>query len=133
MDNYKIIIVDENAILRSAVRIMISRIPEMQVIDETNKGSNLLNKLAETSCDLVWMDTALPDMDGYEILSQIKNVYPVVKILIYTSGHEKEHIDRLLDTGVQGILLKDDYFSVIPIAIQAIREGGTYYSENLIY
>ena len=58
MDNYKIIIVDENAILRSAVRIMISRIPEMQVIDETNKGSNLLNKLAETSCDLVWMDTA---------------------------------------------------------------------------
>jgi DNA-binding NarL/FixJ family response regulator len=133
MDNYKIIIVDENAILRSAVRIMISRIPEMQVIDETNKGSNLLNKLAETSCDLVWMDTALPDMDGYEILSQIKNVYPVVKILIYTSGHEKEHIDRLLDTGVQGILLKDDYFSVIPIAIQAIREGRTYYSENLIY
>lgn len=133
MENYKIIIVDENAILRSAVRIMISRMPEMQVIDETNKGSNLLNKLAETSCDLVWMDTALPDMDGYEILSQIKNVYPVVKILIYTSGHEKEHIDRLLDTGVQGILLKDDYFSVIPIAIQAIREGGTYYSENLIY
>ncbi|MBK6607392.1 MAG: response regulator transcription factor [Leptospiraceae bacterium] len=133
MENYKIIIVDENAILRSAVRIMISRMPEMQVIDETNKGSNLLNKLAETSCDLVWMDTALPDMDGYEILSQIKNVYPVVKILIYTSGHEKEHIDRLLDTGVQGILLKDDYFSVIPIAIQAIREGGTYYSEDLIY
>jgi DNA-binding NarL/FixJ family response regulator len=133
MDNYKIIIVDENAILRSAVRIMISRIPEMQVIDETNKGSNLLNKLAETSCDLVWMDTALPDMDGYEILSQIKKVYPIVKILIYTSSHEKEHIDRLLDTGVQGILLKDDYFSVIPIAIQAIREGGTYYSENLIY
>ena len=133
MDNYKIIIVDENAILRSAVRIMISRIPEMQVIDETNKGSNLLNKLAETSCDLVWMDTALPDMDGYEILSQIKKVYPIVKILIYTSSHEKEHIERLLDTGVQGILLKDDYFSVIPIAIQAIREGGTYYSEDLIY
>jgi DNA-binding NarL/FixJ family response regulator len=133
MENYKIIIVDENAILRSAVRIMISRMPEMQVIDETNKGSNLLNKLAETSCDLVWMDTALPDMDGYEILSQIKKVYPVVKILIYTSGHEKEHIERLLDTGVQGILLKDDYFSVIPIAIQAIREGGTYYSEDLIY
>lgn len=133
MDNYKIIIVDENAILRSAVRIMISRMPEMQVIDETNKGSNLLNKLAETSCDLVWMDTALPDMDGYEILSQIKNVYPIVKILIYTSSHEKEHIERLLNTGVQGILLKDDYFSVIPIAIQAIREGGTYYSEDLIY
>ncbi|HRG45277.1 MAG TPA: response regulator transcription factor [Leptospiraceae bacterium] len=133
MDNYKIIIVDENAILRSAVRIMISRMPEMQVIDETNKGSNLLNKLAETSCDLVWMDTALPDMDGYEILSQIKKVYPIVKILIYTSSHEKEHIERLLDTGVQGILLKDDYFSVIPIAIQAIREGGTYYSEDLIY
>ena len=133
MDNYKIIIVDENAILRSAVRIMISRIPEMQVIDETNKGSNLLNKLAETSCDLVWMDTALPDMDGYEILSQIKKVYPIVKILIYTSSHEKEHIERLLDTGVQGILLKDDYFSVIPIAIQAIRDGGTYYSEDLIY
>ena len=133
MENYKIIIVDENAILRSAVRIMISRMPEMQVIDETNKGSNLLNKLAETSCDLVWMDTALPDMDGYEILSQIKNVYPVVKILIYTSSHEKEHIERLLDTGVQGILLKDDYFSVIPIAIQAIRDGGTYYSEDLIY
>lgn len=133
MENYKIIIVDENAILRSAVRIMISRIPEMQVIDETNKGSNLLNKLAETSCDLVWMDTALPDMDGYEILSQIKKVYPIVKILIYTSSHEKEHIERLLDTGVQGILLKDDYFSVIPIAIQAIRDGGTYYSEDLIY
>ena len=133
MDNYKIIIVDENAILRSAVRIMISRMPEMQVIDETNKGSNLLNKLAETSCDLVWMDTALPDMDGYEILSQIKNVYPIVKILVYTSSHEKEHIERLLNTGVQGILLKDDYFSVIPIAIQAIREGGTYYSEDLIY
>ncbi|MBK9497848.1 MAG: response regulator transcription factor [Leptospiraceae bacterium] len=133
MENYKIIIVDENAILRSAVRIMISRMPEMQVIDETNKGSNLLNKLAETSCDLVWMDTALPDMDGYEILSQIKKVYPIVKILIYTSSHEKEHIERLLDTGVQGILLKDDYFSVIPIAIQAIREGGTYYSEDLIY
>ncbi|MBK7055227.1 MAG: response regulator transcription factor [Leptospiraceae bacterium] len=133
MENYKIIIVDENAILRSAVRIMISRMPEMQVIDETNKGSNLLNKLAETSCDLVWMDTALPDMDGYEILSQIKKVYPIVKILIYTSSHEKEHIERLLDTGVQGILLKDDYFSVIPIAIQAIRDGGTYYSEDLIY
>ena len=44
MDNYKIIIVDENAILRSAVRIMISRIPEMQVIDETETSTGEIQK-----------------------------------------------------------------------------------------
>ncbi len=131
MANLKIIVVDDNPMLRIAVKKMLGRLPDFRVVDEADKGTDLLSKLAETSCDILWMDPRLNDVDEFDLLSKIKKDYPKLKVLIYTANYDNKTIGRLVGMNVEGILLKDDFFSIIPLAMRTIRDGGTYYSERI--
>jgi DNA-binding NarL/FixJ family response regulator len=131
MSNYKIIVVDDNNNLRSALKILISRVSEFQVIDDTNRGEELIEKLSEKKCDLVWIDPKLEDVDGMALLSQIRKNFPKIKIMTYISAYDYKTIESLITLKIDGILFKDDFFSMIPIAIQSIRDGGIFYSDRI--
>ena len=98
-----------------------------------SKASELTQLLREGQCyDLFILDLELPDADGFEVLSSIRRHCPEAAILIYTMHEEPWILARLARLDIQGVVSKSQPVTILVRAIEAIRGGGTCFSENFL-
>ena len=128
---YSILLVDDHAPVRGAVKKIIEASPELRVIGELNDGRALLKFLEKSPAHLVVMDISMPKMGGFEATWKIKQNYPDVKVLILTIHKYREYVERAMAVGAEGYLLKEEIGDELLPAITSLRQGGTYFSSRL--
>ncbi len=128
MNSYQIILADDHVILRQGIKKIIDEYGDLQVIGEAGDGLELLELLKKSSPDMVILDISMPNLRGIEASKEIKNLYPLIKILILTMHKKAEYVYYALSAGVEGYLLKEDTESELFAAIETIRSGKTYVS-----
>jgi two-component system, NarL family, response regulator NreC len=128
MPPYRIVLADDHLLLREAIKKSIEEIPDFQVVGEAGDGLELLKLLEKLVPDLILLDISMPRFNGMQAAGSIKKTYPHVKILILTMIKSRESIQRALQIGVNGYLLKENAFSDLISAIRAIQQGKTYLS-----
>ncbi|MEH7883394.1 response regulator transcription factor [Bacillus sp. JJ1609] len=119
----KIIIVDDQAMVREGFRMILSLHEEIEIIGEAANGEELLALLRSIHPDVILMDIRMPVMDGLETLKIVKETYPGVKVIILTTFNEDEYIFKGLKFGADGYILKDSNSKEIIKAIKAACEG----------
>lgn len=120
----KIMIVDDQAMVREGLRMILSLHEEIEIVGEAQHGEELLALLSERLPDVVLMDIRMPVMDGIETLKIVKETYPSVKVIILTTFNEDEYIFNGLKFGADGYILKDSNSKEIIKAIKAACEGN---------
>jgi DNA-binding NarL/FixJ family response regulator len=128
---YNILLVDDHAPVRGAVKKIIEASPEYKVIGELNDGRALLKFLEKSPAHLVVLDISMPNMGGFEATWKIKQNYPDVKVLILTIHKYREYVERAMSVGAEGYLLKEEIGDELLPAITSLRQGGTYFSSQL--
>ena len=128
MAPYRIVLADDHPLLREAIKKSIAEIPDLQVVGEAGDGLELLEVLKSSVPDLILLDISMPLFNGIEAAEEIKKCYPAVKILILTMIKSAEFLQRALQIGVNGYLLKENAFSDLISAIRTIQKGKTYLS-----
>jgi len=128
MPPYRIVLADDHPLLREAIKKSIEEIPDFQVVGEAGDGLELLELLEKLVPDLILLDISMPRFNGLQAAGSIKKSYPKVKILILTMIKSRESIQRALQIGVNGYLLKENAFSDLIAAIRTIQKGKTYLS-----
>lgn len=118
-----VIIVDDQAMVREGLRMILSLHEEIKIIGEAANGEELLALLSEKQPDVVLMDIRMPVMDGIETLKVVKASNPTVKVIILTTFNEDEYIFNGLKHGADGYVLKDSNSKEIIRAIEAACEG----------
>jgi DNA-binding NarL/FixJ family response regulator len=103
----KIVLADDQTLLRDGIETMINLQEDMQVVGVASNGLQVLELLSTTVPDLVLMDIQMPEMNGIECTRKVKERYPAVKVLILTTFAENEYIIDSFSSGVNGFLLKD--------------------------
>ena len=131
MTPYRIIIADDHAMLRQALRRILEDAPQIAVVGEAGDGLELLQLLQTIQADLVVLDISMPNMRGIEAISEIKKWDPRIKTLMLTMHKRKEYLYEALTGGADGYLLKEDTNGELMAAIEKIRAGGTYVSPTL--
>lgn len=131
MAPYRIVLADDHALLREAIRKSLAEIPDFQVVGEAGDGLELLELLKLSVPDLILLDISMPRFNGLLAAAEIKKRYPRVKILILTMIKIGEFLHRALKIGVNGYLLKENVFSDLIAAIRTIQKGETYLSPLL--
>ena len=131
MAPYRIVLADDHALLREAIRKSLAEIPDFQVVGEAGDGLELLELLKLSVPDLILLDISMPRFNGLLAAAEIKKRYPTVKILILTMIKIGEFLHRALKIGVNGYLLKENVFSDLIAAIRTIQKGETYLSPLL--
>jgi DNA-binding NarL/FixJ family response regulator len=119
---------DDHALVRRGIRKVIEEQPGFRVIDEAKDGIELLEKLAAVCPDLAIIDISMPRMRGLEAAEHIKQRHPEVKILMLTMHRDREILQRALQIGVDGYMLKEDLDVDLHKAIEYILAGKTYIS-----
>jgi DNA-binding NarL/FixJ family response regulator len=121
MTKYRILIADDQTLMREGLQTIIDLEPDMEVIDIAVNGQESYDKVSQQRPDVVLMDVQMPLMDGIESAKRIKKDFPETLILILTTFAEEEYIIDALAHGVDGYLLKDMKFDRL---IDAIREAA---------
>ncbi|MGL4774275.1 MAG: response regulator transcription factor [Clostridium sp.] len=120
----KLIIVDDQVIVREGLKMILSLNCEIEVVGECSNGEELLNKLKSISPDVILMDIRMPMMNGVEATKLVKELYPSIKIIILTTFNEDAYIFDVLKNGADGYILKDSGSKEIIEAIISANEGS---------
>jgi DNA-binding NarL/FixJ family response regulator len=107
MDKIKLLIVDDQTLMRDGLKTILEIEDNMDVIATAKNGQEAIEACREFKPDLVLMDIRMPGMDGVESTKIIKELYPEIVILILTTFNEDNYIIDALAYGASGYILKD--------------------------
>lgn len=128
-DTIKIAMVDDHVLLRNALAALINGFENCKVICEANNGAELVSKLqGRLVPDIILLDLSMPEMDGFETASWLKENFPNVHVLMLTMYDSELTLIRLLQFGVKGFLKKDIAPFDLHFAIKSVMQSGYYYS-----
>lgn len=127
-----IAIVDDHNLFRKGLIKLINmgdKEGKYNILFEAENGNELIEKLRQSTPDIILMDIDMPDMDGHETVAWLKKFNPDINILVISMFESKEHIVRMLKLGVNGYLSKDIEVEDMHKALESIASRGSYYSD----
>jgi len=122
MTPFRILIVDDHAVVRRGVRALLESQAGWEVCGEAANGHEALEKVAELKPDLVVLDVSLPGLNGLEATPQILKASPNTEVLVLTMHHSEELARQVLKSGAKGYVLKSDADQSLVSAIETVRE-----------
>ena len=132
MKDVKIILVDDHALFRNGVNTLISMREGYRVVGEAGDGAEFLEMLPNMAVDVVFMDISMPNMGGEEATRKALALYPDLKIVTLSMFGDENYYTRMVEAGAKGFLLKDSAIEEVFEAIDAVVEGGSYFSDRLL-
>ena len=103
----KTLIIEDNTAFRKSLReILLNAFPSM-IIEEADRGKEVLKKIQDLSPDLIFMDIKLPGASGLELTKKIKNTHPGIAIIILTGCDVQEYRNAAYALGADGFLVKN--------------------------
>jgi two-component system, NarL family, response regulator NreC len=131
MSPIRILIVDDHAVVRAGLRMLLSADPELEIVGEAGDGAQALGLARDLAPDVVLMDISMPDMSGIEATRRIKELCPEVAVLALTMHEDDQYFFEMLAAGASGYVPKraapDDLIS----AIRAVKNGGMFLFPSL--
>ena len=121
----RIIIADDHPLLREALRNVLQKQPDFEVIGEAGDGEEAVSLTTELIPDIVIMDISMPNLDGLEATRRIKAACPSVAVLVLTVHKDIEYIFGVLQAGASGYLTKTVYGDEVTNAVRALIYGET--------
>jgi DNA-binding NarL/FixJ family response regulator len=128
MSKVSIVIVDDHGVVIEGIKSALRARSELEVVGEAYSGRQAIDLVRQTRPDIVIMDISMTDMNGVEATKQIKSLFPETKIIIYSMFSNEEFVIELFKVGISSYVLKQDPFSDLILAIDAVSGGGTYFS-----
>ena len=119
----RVLLVDDHAVVRSGLSFFLSTTDDIEVVGEAADGEQALRLCAQLQPDVVLMDMVMPQMDGFTAMQQIRQRYPAIRVIALTSFLDGEFVQRALQGGASGYLLKDVQARDLADAIRAAYAG----------
>jgi len=126
-----VIIVDDHPVVRLGLRQIIESQMDMAVVGEAENAGEFFSLLQDTDCDLVILDIKLPDRNGFDVLTQLKNERPDTRVLILSIHSEDRYALRFFKAGASGYMMKESAPTELVRAIRKVSSGGRYVSSSL--
>jgi DNA-binding NarL/FixJ family response regulator len=127
----RVLIADDHAVLRQALRYMLESQPGLEVVGEASNGREAVDMAEKLNPDVVLMDTVMPGLNGIEATRQIRRRQPKTKVLMLTGYMEDEHVAGALKAGASGYVIKKSELDELLLGIQAVHRGNPYFSSSI--
>jgi len=121
----RVVLVDDHALVRSALRTLLKRYPSVRVEGEGANADEAV-RLAEAQPDVMLLDLALPGRSGLEAIREVRVTSPWTRILVVSMLDEPSYVRAAFAAGASGYLLKDAADDELGAAILEVAAGGRY-------
>lgn len=131
MEKVKVYLVDDHAILLDGVRSLLNSTDEYEVVASAGTAEEAVKYLQANPVDILISDYSLPGMDGLDLVRIIQRIKPEVKIIIMSMHDEAHLVKEILKEGIKGYLLKKDSQKELTAALEQVRAGKIYLSNEI--
>jgi DNA-binding NarL/FixJ family response regulator len=126
-----VILADDHAILRDGLRFLLEAAGDIQIVSTAANGQEAVEQARLYCPDVIVMDISMPVMSGIEATKQICKICEHTKVAILSMHHTTEYIQRAIEAGAVGYLLKDSAGVELVSAIRALNSGKRYISKGV--
>jgi DNA-binding NarL/FixJ family response regulator len=120
----RVVLVDDEAMVRVGLRMVLSGEDDIEVVGEAADGGAAVAVVEETRPDVVLMDVRMPHVDGIEGSRRVLAAAPEVRVVVLTTFDEDEYVESALRAGVSGFLLKVAPPERLVDAVRTVAAGG---------
>lgn len=132
-EKIKVLVADDHQLFVDGVKLILKKHPDVQVVAEAADGASLIKQLKETAIDLVITDLSMPGMKGIDLVRNIKQQFPQVKLLVVTMHNEQEIINEILQAEAEGYILKNSGKAEMLEAVSNLINGKTHYDQEVLH
>lgn len=125
-DSIRILIVDDHAVVRKGLVMVLRLEPDLEVLGEAENGRAGLEAAKKLNPDIVLVDLVMPEMDGQEMALALRKTHPKIKIMMLTGTEVDDHVFELVAAGIEGYVLKNIEPGELVRAIHAVVHGEAY-------
>lgn len=127
----RLAIAEDHQSLIDGIKLLLEYEDGISIVGSANDGEALLEIVAKKRPNVVLTDIRMPKLDGIEATKQIKKQYPEIKVLAFTMFDQTEAIQRMLNVGASGYILKNSALKDVYEAILTVYKGETYFDANI--
>lgn len=128
----KVMLVDDHAMLRHGMAMLINMEPDMEVFAEAGDGNEALAILKKNGpVDIVLLDVTLKTVSGFEVIKSIHAMIPSLPVLFISMHDESVYAERALRAGARGYVMKQEPGEVLLTAIHEVLKGNVYLSKQM--
>jgi len=124
----KILVIEDHPLMQMAIQTVLSAETDLELTPPLFDRDTILRNLRQESPDLILFDLGLPNIDPIELVNEIRDVDPAVKILIYSGSTDHQLIARIIRERVNGYITKNSSISDLVEAIRSVVAGKPYFS-----
>ena len=131
MSDIRLLLVDDHHIVLDVIKALLDEVEGFDCIATADNGQKALDMLNVFDVDVVLMDIDMPVMNGMEATKRIKKEYPKVRVISLTQHSERGMVQKLLDCGSDGYLLKNIAQDELTTAIRRVYNGENVFSSEV--
>lgn len=123
MSEIRVLLVDDHPIIRSGIRMLLERAPDIVVVGETDRGDSVLSLVERLKPDVVLLDMEIHGKSGVQVASDLQEAGAPVRILVLSAYDDDQYISSVLAKGAAGYLTKDQAPEAIIEAVRGVARG----------
>jgi DNA-binding NarL/FixJ family response regulator len=127
----RVLLVDDDALVRAGLRMILSSAPDIEVVGEAADGSHVVDAVRAHRPDVVLMDIRMPDVDGITATGRLRALPHPPHVLVLTTFHLDDYVFDALRAGASGFLLKDTPPTEIVQAVRLVAAGEAMLSPSV--
>lgn len=125
----RLALADDQLLFRKGMAMILRDMAGVRVVLECANGEELLAALNTTMVDIVLLDLEMPVLDGTATMRRIKQEFQEVKVIVLSSHDEDAYINKLMDLGANGYMLKSAEPDEIDLAVRSVAQSGFYLND----
>ena len=130
-DAVRVLIVDDHAVVRSGIRLLLEQEPDIEPVGEAGTGREAVFQARALRPDVVLMDVVMPDQTGLEVLPTLLHEQPEMKVMLLSMQDDPRYVREAFEAGASGYVLKEAADAEVVAAIREIARGGRYVHPEL--
>lgn len=128
----RVMLVDDHAMFRHGMEMLINREPDMEVFAEANDSEEALAILkAGQPPDIILMDVSLKTHSGLDLVKRVHDIIPALPVLVVSMHDEAVYAERALRAGARGYMMKQESGKVLVSAIREVLSGNLYLNKEI--
>ncbi|HLY94440.1 MAG TPA: response regulator transcription factor [Gaiellaceae bacterium] len=131
MTDIRVLIVDDHAVVRSGLKLLLDREPGIAAVDEAANADEAVFRMIEHKPDVLLIDVTMPGTSGIEAIPKLKETSPATKVLVLSMHDDPRYVRDAFAAGANGYVLKEAADSEVVAAIREVAGGGSYVNPAL--
>jgi two-component system response regulator NreC len=127
----RVLIVDDHAVVRSGIRLLLAKEPDMEPVGEAGSAREAIFEARSLKPDVILMDVVMPEGSGLEAIPALLHEHPDANILVLSMQDDPRYVREAFDVGARGYVLKEAADVEVVAAVREVARGGRYVHPEL--